>query len=51
MDYSFLIGVHHVDALTDSGGVRRRRKKKFLLQFIFIKDRATANALSTPAGK
>jgi hypothetical protein len=24
MDYSFLIGVHHVDALTDSGGVKRK---------------------------
>jgi hypothetical protein len=38
MDYSFLIGVHQVDASADSGGVKRKILLLFLSTFfLFIR--------------
>jgi hypothetical protein len=50
MDYSLLIGVHHVDAVSDSSGVKRKFHFFFYL-FLIFKDRATANISFTPGGK
>ena len=50
MDYSFLIGVHQVDATAESGGVRHRNFQFFLLCSLF-KDRTVLNPVCTPGGR